>query len=250
MNLLATAELAASEAMKIAAVFLNDPQVLSAKGKDIKTLADLQMNEVIVKHLAKTGIAIFSEEIDDGNKPMPDHCWIVDPLDGTYNFSRKFPCAAISICLWQNGVPVTGIVKDIFSGQTYIADSGHGSRLQNNVIHVSKTGELADAVLATGFPSGGSYETASLMAFVTNVQQFKKIRAIGAASLMLAHVANGIFDVYYEKDIYLWDVAAGLSLVKNAGGDFFIRQNGATAKYEVLASNAVIFEKAKALLIH
>lgn len=250
MDLLQTAEQAATEAVNIARDFLQDAQVLSAERKDIKTLADLRMNEMILQRLRPSGIPILSEESDNDLSLLAAKCWIIDPLDGTYNFSRKYPCAAVSICLWENGSPATGLVKDIFTGHSYQFTKGSFSRHQRQDIRVSDTSVMDKAILATGFPAGASYDTADLMKFVRNVQAFKKIRAIGAASLMLSQVAAGVFDVYYEKDIYLWDVAAGLGLVENAGGKYCIIRNGDTARYEVLASNAALFDTAKAALLN
>lgn len=249
MSLLHIAENAAIEAMKVAVSFLNDAQVLSSDFKDIKTIADLRINDCIIKQLDSTNIPVLTEEANFPYKEIPDLCWIVDPLDGTYNFSRKFPYAGISICLWENNSPIIGIVKDIFNNITYSSQYGQGSWLNNKIIRVSNINEVKDAVLATGFPSGANYATNDLMAFVKNIQEFKKIRSIGAASLMLSYVASGVFDVYCENDIYIWDVAAGLSLVKNAGGEFFFRKTPGTYKCQVLATNANIFEKAKSILL-
>jgi myo-inositol-1(or 4)-monophosphatase len=250
MDLLQTAEFAAAAAVNIAREFLQDAQVLSAEQKDIKTLADLQMNEAILQLLQPTGIPILSEESDKDLSLLSARCWIIDPLDGTFNFTRKYPCAAVSICLWDKGSPVAGLVKDITTGHSYQFEKARFSRLQGQDIRVSPVSRIDQAILATGFPSGASYETADLLQFVKNVQAFKKIRAIGAASLMLSQVAAGVFDVYYEKDIYLWDVAAGLGLVENAGGKYWINRSGDTARYEVLASNAALFDIAKAALLH
>lgn len=243
------AEKAAEKAMEVALYFLNDAGVLKSEIKDIKTLADLRMNESILKELEFTQIPILSEETDFSKNEIPEQCWIVDPLDGTFNFSRKYPCAGISIGFLEHGNPVLGVVKDIFNNITYSCVHGEGAKKNEIKMEVSKTAELKDAILATGFPSGASYETNDLLQLVKNIQEFKKIRAIGAASIMLCYVADGIFDAYYEKDIYIWDVAAGLSLVEEAGGQFFIRRTPGTFKYEVLASNKVIFHKAKSLLI-
>jgi myo-inositol-1(or 4)-monophosphatase len=146
-------------------------------------------------------------------------------------------------------MPQLGVVRDIFAKATYSSSINEISKLEKIPIMVSKTMFVKDALLATGFPSGANYEDNELMPFLKNVQAFKKIRALGAASLMLSYVASGVFDIYYEKDIYLWDVAAGLSLVKEAGGEIFFRQNPGTMKYEVLASNKNIFEECKSILI-
>ena len=118
-----------------------------------------------------------------------------------------------------------------------------------SIDNVSKTNNLMDAVLTTGFPSGGNYSTEYLLKFVSSVQEFKKVRSIGSASLMLCHVAIGICDAYYENDIYLWDIAAGVLLVKEAGGKIYMKRKGNTWKYEVLASNKLIFEEACKLLV-
>lgn len=248
MDLLAIAENAASEALVIGSQFRHDAHVLSSIYKDIKTEADIRMNECIIACLDATGIPVISEESDNDFKVIPDRCWVIDPLDGTYNFSRGYPTAGISISLWENNKPVIGVVADIYSGTIYSSSSA-GAWLNGKVIQVSNIADIKDAVLATGFPSGASYETSELMKFVSSVQTFKKVRAIGSASLMLSYVAAGVFDVYYEKDIYLWDVAAGLSLVKEAGGRIFYRARPESMKYEVLACNALLFKQVAATLV-
>ena len=248
MNLEKIAVNASKKAFVIAKKFISDAVVLSNKNKDIKTLADEEINKCIINELRSTGIPVISEEINNKHMNTYSQCWIIDPLDGTLNFSRQFPCSSISIALWENNMPLLGMVKNIFDDSSYISYVNKGTKKNNHQINVSKVSDINNAVLATGFPSGASYESENLLSFVKNVQKFKKIRAIGSASLMLAYVAEGVFDVYYEKDIFLWDVASGLSLVKEAGGMiFFKKTNG--FKYEVLASNKLIFNKAKKLLI-
>lgn len=248
LDLLKIAERAAIEAQKIASGYRSDAQVLSSIYKDIKTQADLEMNECIIRVLKSTNIPIISEEMENTFDIIPARCWIIDPLDGTYNFSRRFPCSGISISLWENNEPVLGVIKDIFTNSTFACRSNNGSFQDGLAIKVSEVSEVKDSILATGFPSGASYLTNDLAAFVKNVQSFKKVRAIGAASLMLSYVSAGIFDAYYENDIYLWDIAAGLALVKEAGGKIYYRQKSGM-KYEVLASNRSIFDEAKSLLI-
>ena len=248
MNLEKIAENASKKAYIIAKKFISDAVVLSNKNKDIKTLADEEINQCIINELKSTEIPIISEEINNQNINISNQCWIIDPLDGTLNFSRQFPCSSISIALWDNAMPILGSVKNIFDDSLYTSFLNKGTKKNNHYVNVSQVSEINNAVLATGFPSGANYESKSLLSFVKNVQKFKKIRAIGSASLMLAYVAEGVFDVYYEKDIYLWDVASGLSLVKEAGGMIFFKKTKGF-KYEVLASNKLIFNEAKELLI-
>ena len=240
---------AIQNAIKVSEKFLENPGILKNESKDIKTLVDLRINESIIQDLSKSNIPIISEELDNERFELPKKCWIIDPLDGTYNFTRKFPIVGISIALFVDKKPVFGIVQDIFNKNTYLSKTGNGANKNDVKINVSNISEIKNSILSTGFPSGASYESKELFEFIGLVQKFKKIRAIGCASLMLAYVAEGVFDVYYEKDIYLWDVAAGLSLVKESGGKIFYRCTDGKFKYEVLASNKTIFNKSKKLLI-
>ena len=212
INKLSIAKNAAVKAKEIAMSFINDAGILKNDFKDIKTLADMRMNECILDELKPTEISIISEEIESHTSKIPAECWVIDPLDGTFNFSRKYPCASISISLLVNSVPSLGVVKDVFNDITYSSLSEKGAYRNNEKMRVSNIESINDAILATGFPSGANYETDTLLSFIQNIQKFKKIRALGSASLMLAYVAEGVFDVYYEKDIFLWDVASGLSL--------------------------------------
>lgn len=248
MNLEKIAENASKKAFIVANKFISDAVVLLNKNKDLKTLADKEINQCIIDELQTTEIPIISEEINNQNIDINNQCWIIDPLDGTLNFSRKFPFSSISIALWDNGVPILGLVKNIFDRSIYVSYKNKGAKKNNNCLNVSSVSDISNAVLATGFPSDTNYKSENLLFFVKSVQKFKKIRAIGSASLMLAYVAEGVFDVYYEKDIFLWDVASGLSLVEEAGGKIFFRKTNGF-KYEVLASNKLIFNKAKDLLI-
>ena len=98
-----------------------DAKVISSDGKDIKTQADISINDFLINFLSKadSAIPILSEEGLSNNLIIPNLCWIIDPLDGTYNFTRKFPHAAVSICLWENEEPIIGVIGDIFTGSIY-----------------------------------------------------------------------------------------------------------------------------------
>lgn len=235
---------ALDKAKDVALTYFDNPGILTNEFKDIKTLVDLKMNECILNELSTTGFPILSEESDWKQKAVPQSGWIVDPLDGTLNFTRKFPCVGISIAFMVDGIPTHGFVKDIFNNITYAANLNGGATKNGIAMNVSGESQLNNAILTTGFPSGANYDTIALMHFVSNVQEFKKIRALGSASLMLCLVAEGVFDVYYEKGIYLWDVAAGIALVNASGGKYLLTKMDDPYKYEVLASNSKIFEKA------
>ena len=239
-NLLIASHAAAMGVELLRKEFLNDARVADASGKDIKTLADVAAQECILKVLEKSGIPILAEEGDHLATDLESQVWLVDPLDGTFNFSRGFPVAAVSIALWEKGKPLLGVVHDIFSRQVYSGLTGQGAWLDDQVIHVSAVKDKNQAILATGFPSGRRYDSDLLLQFVHSVQVFKKVRMLGSAALMLAQVAAGHFDVYEEEDIFLWDVAAGLALVLAAGGDFRMSHGSGPHKYHVRASNGVL----------
>ena len=241
---------AATDAAKIANKYLDDAGVLYSLEKDIKTLADKEVNNFILERLSFTRIPILSEEDDNGIASfIPSTCWIIDPIDGTYNFTRKFPLASISIALWHNNMPQIGIVLNIFNSEIFVSTLNTTTTLNGVGISVSNINKISNSLLAAGFPSGSSYHTDDLFKIVGNIQAFKKVRMIGSASLMLSYVATGIFDVYYEKGIYIWDVAAGLSLVKQAGGEYIMKPTSDPYKFEVLASNKLIIQEAKEKLM-
>jgi myo-inositol-1(or 4)-monophosphatase len=220
--------------------FLRDAKVTEAAGKDIKTQADVAAQAVILRHLQSTGIPVLAEEGTDNALDLDRVVWLVDPLDGTLNFTRGFAMAAVSVALWDEGVPVLGVVHDVFHGHVYAGQVGVGAWCDEGAIQVSGVDAPCNAVLATGFPSGRSYDTDSLLGFVQSVQAYKKVRMLGSAALMLAQVAAGHFDVYEEEDIFLWDVAAGLALVQAAGGQFCMRPGSGPFKYRVRACNGRI----------
>lgn len=207
--------------------------------KDLKTKADLAAQEVVLAVLETTGIPVLSEEQTDTNtKPdISGRLWVVDPLDGTLNFSRGFAMAAVSIALWEEGEPVLGLVHDVHHGIRYSGIVGKGAWCDDQPMRVSAVNKRDRAILATGFPSGRSYDTEPLLSFVQSVQSYKKVRMLGSAALMLAQIAAGHFDVYEEEDIYLWDVAAGLALVRAAGGYFRMEPGSRPLKFHVRATN-------------
>jgi myo-inositol-1(or 4)-monophosphatase len=228
---------AASGAEILLGNYLSDARVLDSGGKDIKTLADVAAQECIVGILAESGLPILAEEGDGACVTSDSLHWIVDPLDGTYNFTRGFPVAAISIALWDGKDPVLGVIRDLFARSDYSGIVGEGAWLDGNSIEVSTVDETGQAALATGFPSGRSYDDDSLKRFIASVQGYKKIRMLGSAAMMLAHVAAGRFDAYEEEDIYLWDVAGGLALVLAAGGKVSVKPGSGPNKFRVRATN-------------
>ena len=229
--------------------FRDDPIIISENKRDLKTKADLASNKILFDVLSKTNISLISEEIPSNFKALPEVCWIIDPLDGTYNFSRRYPFYAISISLWKEGAPFFGIVRDLANKKSYVSQKGQKTSLNGKVIRVSDVKLINQATINTGFPSGFNLNKEKIESFVKQVLAFKKVRSVGSAAIMLAQVAEGMCDVYFEREIYLWDVDAGLSLVKEAGGSIFWIHRGGW-KFDVIATNKHLFEEVKNNFFH
>lgn len=231
----------AKEAARITGEVLKQhvPSALSSDGKDIKISADKAAHACLVDALKNTDIPVLSEE---GKMCAVTDCpiWIIDPLDGSMNFLRGIPLCAISIALMVDKEPVLGVVYDFIHGEMFTGVVGEDAWLNEHSIHTSNTSNKRDAIIMTGFPSYTEYSTAALTTYITHIQLFKKVRLIGSASLSLAYVASGRADAYYEKDIKIWDVAAGLAIVKAAGGVYEVSPIGDDGKVTVDARNAML----------
>ena len=196
-----------------------DKTVLSSVGKDIKLQADRDAEAGILELLAGSAYPVLAEESGaHGIIGGADPYWVVDPLDGTLNFSRGVPMSCVSVALCEGARAVLGVIHDFNREECFSGIASEGAWLNGVPMTVSGIDDAARAVLATGFPTKRTYSTDSLNAFVEDVQRFKKIRMFGSAALSLAYVACGRVDAYAEDDIMLWDVAAGIAIVQGAGG--------------------------------
>lgn len=220
--------------------FLHNVGITSAIGKDIKTKADIAAHEFIINKLAPTGIQILSEEAKNERFELNSCQWIVDPIDGTMNLARGFNMAAVSIALWDGGVPILGVIQHIYYDQIFSSAHNSGAWLNDSKIVVSNIENRDQAILATGFPSASNFSKQYLDKFVKDAQNYKKIRMLGSASLMLAYVACGYFDVYQENDIYIWDVAAGLALISESNGYYKLEKGSTDFQFKVTASNMLL----------
>ncbi len=161
---------------------------------------------------------ILAEEDDYGSRKS-DHCWIIDPLDGTTNYAHGFPWFAVSIGLEVAGEIVVGVVLNPHNNELFVAEKGQGTTLNGRQLRVAKTGKLDQSLLATGFPYDRKDSAANNYDNFVNFQQAAQAcRRPGAASLDMACVAAGRFDGYWEMKLKPWDVAAGKLLVEEAGG--------------------------------
>lgn len=224
-------------------------EVLSAIEKDISLATDKHLNNKIINFLQSSSeYPILSEESEDQKNYLEydSYYWIIDPLDGTLNFSRSVPLTCISIALWKKDEPVMGFIYDftrdeLFSG-VIENDLGieSGAWLNGIETAVSTTENKKQGIISTGFPSWRSYEDNSLNKFVSKVQEWKKVRLLGTAALSIAWVGCGRFDAYIEEDIRIWDVAAGAAIVKAAGGEISIKPNKRDNFVTAIATNKII----------
>lgn len=237
LQLARSAAFAAGDLLK--AEFLRGSAVHSDLGKDIKLAADVEAEKLILGQLrAGSAHPILSEEAGaDAAFGGAGYRWVVDPLDGTFNFSRRLPFCCVSIGLCDGDRPVLGVVHDFMAGVTYEGATGLGAWRNGQPMWVSAVADPAKAALCTGFPAGREFGRDSLLGFVRQAQSFKKVRLLGSAALSLAQVAAGVVEVYHEDDINFWDVAAGLALVTAAGGAYKCRPGSSQWQREVFASN-------------
>ena len=166
--------------------YFSDAVIISNEEKDIKTEADHAAHETIVDKLSNTGIPIVSEESYTSSFNLYERQWIIDPLDGTFNFTRGFKMAAVSIALWDGGIPILGVVHHLFTNEVFSSFQHRGAFKNDHRISANTIKQKNQAILATGFPSERNYSKESLDDFIFNVQRYKKIRMLASAALMLA----------------------------------------------------------------
>ena len=202
---------------------------VSTKGpKDFVTNADLKAEKIIIKELkkAKPNYSIISEE--DGSEKNKDkkNTWIIDPIDGTTNFLHGVPHFAISIALKSENEIISGLIYDPIKDEMFYAEKNNGAFFNNQRIRVSKKNKLNDCLFVTG---GKIIKEPDL-----------PYRKSGCAALDMAYVAAGRYDGYFQHDLNLWDIAAGIIIVEEAGGvvskiDMSINKN-----IKIIASSADI----------
>lgn len=225
----------------LATAYASDAGILSSSGKDVKTQADLEAEAAIMDALRPTGISLLGEETGLHQQDLGDGLrWIIDPLDGTFNFTRGLPACCVSIGLWEGLDPILGVIHDFTAGCSYSGIVDEGAWRDDQPMSVSEFTDPAQCALATGFPNSRDFSAEALAPFIRRVQGFKKIRLIGSAALSLAYVATGHLDAYFEEGIYFWDVAAGLALVKAAGGQIHFSPPNSNWKMDARATNGRI----------
>ena len=221
---------------------------VSIKGPgDFVTMTDKKVEKILIDELqkARSNYSILSEEIGE-IKNDEEFKWIIDPIDGTSNFLHGIPHFGISVALEKNKEIICGIIFDPIKNEIFSTEKGSGSYLNNQRIRVSSRKKLEDCIIFTGGPRQASKNKE------VSLEEYKKfsskvlipIRKMGSASLDMAYVAAGRCDGLWQRDLNYWDVAAGILLVKEAGG--FVTDFIGTDKYienkTILAANSRINE--------
>ena len=213
---------------------------VSRKGPgDFVSEADRRAEEILREELekARPTFGFLMEESGESAGEDPARRWIVDPLDGTTNFLHGIPHFAVSIGLEEHGEITAGVIFDPLRDETFWAEKGIGSYVDRRRLRVSARRTLDEAVLATGIPYGERPGKKSLLAILdTAMERTAGVRRLGVASLDLAYVAAGRFDGFWEVGLEPWDVAAGIIIVREAGG--FV--SDARAKTTMLTGGSIV----------
>jgi myo-inositol-1(or 4)-monophosphatase len=207
--------------------------------REVKVVADTFLEKCLLDGLAPTGIPVLSEETEDSHHQSPDGTlWIIDPLDGSYNFTKKLGPSVICVALWDSGAPVFGVLYDLSTKRLTWGGRGIPSHDDEGPIEVSRETVLTRSAVCTGFPSRFPATDAQAIGdYVSHILTFGKVRMIGSAAASLLLVARGAADAYFERQIMIWDVAAGLAVIEGAGGTISLQMNHFHEPCAVVATN-------------
>jgi myo-inositol-1(or 4)-monophosphatase len=221
MNVMVKAARRAGRSLKRDLGEVENLQVSMKGPANFVTLADKRAEEMLYTDLnkARPGYGFLGEE--GGNREGTDksHTWIVDPLDGTTNFLHGIPHFAISIGLLREGAVIAGLIYNPANDELYMAEKGAGAFLNDTRLRVAGRKQLNECVVACGLPHIGRGDHELSRKEMTALQpKVAGLRRFGAASLDLAFVAAGRLDGYWERNLQPWDIAAGIIMIREAGG--------------------------------
>ncbi len=244
----------AVEAAKLGGAILTDNlqsemrrQVSKKQQFDFVTKVDLLSEKAIINYIRERHpehdiLAEESGALQSGS----DFQWIIDPLDGTKNYIHGFPFFSVSVALRQKNQLLVGAVLDPVRDELFYAEKGKGAFLNGQPLQVSTSNNLSECLIATGFPFRAKHLAASYFrAFSAMFHQVSDLRRAGSAALDLAYVACGRIDAFWEIGLNLWDIAAGVLLIEEAGGTVtdIYEQDRHLLSGHILASNSRIHSK-------
>ena len=204
---------------------------VSLKGPgDYVSAADRKAEDIVFAELSKArpGYSFLMEERGEVEGDDGQHRWLVDPLDGTTNFLHGIPIFAVSIALERQGQLVAGVIYNPAMDELYTAERGGGAFMNDRRLRVSARSRLSDSVIGAGIPHlGRGHHGRSLVDLKTVMAETAGIRQLGSAALDLAYVAAGRMDAFWENTLAPWDMAAGMLIIREAGGFVTDRSGGA-----------------------
>jgi myo-inositol-1(or 4)-monophosphatase len=223
-----------------------EKKINSRSKHDIKLDLDVRCQKLIEGILLKAfpESGLLGEEGLSGKAEQALR-WVVDPIDGTVNFTYGVPHACVSIALQERDATgdyatVVGVIYDPFCDELWTASSSAPARLNGKIIHVSQRTELREAIVSIGFAKDVESLRTNLPVFNALVSRVMKMRMMGSAALSLVYVASGRFDVCLESGIRIWDIAAAGFIIERAGGEFWREKLPATDKFQMLATNGLL----------
>ena len=205
---------------------------VSLKGpSDFVTNSDKKVEKIIIEELTKSRkkFSILSEEIGEVKNSDKENYWIIDPIDGTTNFLHGIPHFAISIALKTKEEIVSGLIFDPIKNEMFYAEKNNGAYFNNQRIRVSKKKRLNECLFATGGKDKINYNL--------------NTRKSGSAALDMAYVGAGRYDGYFQKNLNIWDIAAGIIIVREAGGEINDIDYSSNEVIKILAGSNSIYEK-------
>ena len=228
-------------------------QVSSKAPGDFVSSADRRTEKILIDELQKAhpNYGIITEESGYINKSNDKNRWIIDPIDGTMNFLNGIPQFAISIAYEEEKEIKCGVVFNPVTNEMFCAEKGNGAYLNNSRIRVSNKNKIKDALIVTGGPKGASEIKEKIFSeYISVSNNVANVRKFGSAALDIAYVACGRFDGYWQRELNYWDIAAGIIILKEAGGfvDFFEDDKNFPLKKNILATNSLIHEELKGLI--
>jgi len=214
---------------------------ISSTNRDIKLQADMEA-EKIIKDIIKcdSSYGILAEESGISSEKSYKNLWVVDPLDGTANYSRNIPLCCVSVAMLSDTKPVLGVIYDFNNDDLYEGSIETKAKLNDQYILVSNIKKSSDGILITGLPNDTDYSNVAMHEMIQNFQNWRKVRMIGSAALASVYVASGKADLYMENKSYLWDIAAGAAIVNAAGGEALILNQNDKFQVDVRFSNSLI----------
>ena len=217
---------------------------IDSNPKDTKLQADIEAENLIKQSISSISkYPILAEESGKSVENLGDTFWVIDPLDGTANFSRDIPICCVSIGLVCNMKPILGVIYDFNNDDLYTANNiTKEAFLNNKEIEVSKIDNKNEAVLVTGLPVNTNYENDSLKKMIEDMQTWKKVRMIGSAAIASCYIASGKAELYKENGVFLWDIIAGAAIIESSGGNAKINNVKDNFQVDIVFSNSHISE--------